>query len=167
MLESRKELFRALVEDHGAHPRHAVTLEPADARADGHNPMCGDRLTLTLRYATDGTTIDSCACHTRGCAICTASASVLAGLVTGRTREEAVAVFSAFRDACVSGEPLSETPGLALEQREALEAFAVIHESPLRVKCATLPWHVLNAALTGAGEKAHDLKVTPAREESA
>lgn len=164
MIETREDLFRALVEDHGAHPRHTEAPEPAHARADGHNPMCGDRVALTLRFAADGATIDACGCRTRGCAICTASASVLAGLVAGRTRAEALAAFTAFRDACVGGGALAETPGLDADQREALEAFTVIHASPLRVKCATLPWHTLAAALTGAGESQHDLKVAPAQE---
>lgn len=167
MLGSREELFRALVEDHGAHPRHAEALDHADARAEGHNPMCGDRVALTLRYAEDGDTIAACGCRTRGCAICTASASVLAGLVAGRTRDEAEAAFTAFRRACVSGATMEETPGLEPEQREALEAFTVIHDSPLRVKCVTLPWHTLHAALTGAVESTHDLKVAPSREASA
>lgn len=168
MLETPEELFRALVEDHGAHPRHAQALDPADARADGHNPMCGDRVALTLRYAeADPSTIADCACRTRGCAICTASASILAGLVRGKDKAAADALFIAFRDACVSGEPLADTPMLDAEEREALEALTIIHASPLRVKCVTLPWHTLHAALTGATEKQHDLKVGPAREASA
>lgn len=168
MLDDREALFRALIEDHGSHPRHASALDPADARADGHNPMCGDRVSLTLRFSPDAPdTIAACGCRARGCAICTASASLLAGLVEGRTRRQAAALFATFRDACVSGEPLGETPGLAAEERDILDALTVIHASPLRVKCVTLPWHTLNAALTGATEQAHDLKVGPAREASA
>lgn len=168
MLETPEELFRALVEDHGAHPRHSQPLDPADARADGHNPMCGDRVSLTLRYDAAGSdTIVECGCRTRGCAICTASASILAGLVRGKTRAAADALFSAFRDACVSGEPLGDTPMLDADERDALEALAVIHASPLRVKCVTLPWHTLHAALTGASEKQHDLRINPVREASA
>lgn len=165
MLETREELFRALVEDHGAHPRHAHPLDPSDARADGHNPMCGDRVALTVRYEDAASSvIADCACRTRGCAICTASASILAGIVRGKTADEAEALFAAFRDACVSGAPLADTPMLEPEEREALAALTLIHDSPLRVKCVTLPWHTLHAALTGTSEKQHDLKVAPARE---
>lgn len=168
MLEDREALFRALIEDHGTHPRHTQALEPADARADGHNPLCGDRVALTLRFAADAPdTIAACGCRARGCAICTASASLLAGLVEGRTRAQAVDLFHAFRDACVSGEPLAATPALAPEDREVLEALTIIHASPLRVKCVTLPWHTLNAALTGTVEAAHDLKTSAVRETSA
>jgi len=148
------------------HPRHTAALEPADASARGHNPMCGDRVSLTLRYAGDGETIDDCACRTKGCAICTASASVLTGMVRGQGRAQAAALFRIFRDACVSGDPMEETPMLSTDQRETLEALTLIHASPLRVKCITLPWHTLNAALTGAGESAHDLKVSAAPEAS-
>lgn len=168
MLDDREALFRALIEDHGTHPRHTVAPEPADARAEGHNPMCGDRVALALSFAPDAPdTIAACGCRARGCAICTASASLLAGLVQGRTRAEAASLFTAFRDACVSGGAMAATPCLAAEEREVLEALTLIHASPLRVKCVTLPWHTLNAALTGASEKAHDLKVGPAREASA
>lgn len=162
MLDDREALFRALIEDHGSHPRHGDPLEPADARADGHNPLCGDRVALAVRLSAD--TITACSCRARGCAICTASGSLLTDLVRGLRRAEAVALIEAFRAACVSGNPLAATPYLGEAQRETLDALAIIHSSPLRVKCVTLPWHALNAALTGASERTHDLRVAPAGE---
>lgn len=166
MLDDREALFRALIEDHGSHPRHSDPLEPADARADGHNPLCGDRVALALRLAADDSIAD-CSCRARGCAICTASASLLTDLVRGLRRADAVALVEAFRTACVSGEALAATPYLDDAGREVVAALTIIHASPLRVKCVTLPWHALKAALTGASERSHDLRVAPAGETAA
>ena len=133
------DLYRDVILDHNRKPRNFGTLEPADASAEGFNPMCGDRLTLRLRMA--GDKIDEIRFDGQGCAISTASASLMTEAVKGKTRAEAVKLFESVHslltdDAAVGGEELGK-----------LAALSGVREYPARVKCASLCWHTLASAL--------------------
>jgi nitrogen fixation NifU-like protein len=133
-----RDLYQELVLDHGRKPRNFRRIEHPSARAEGHNPLCGDRLSLYL--AMDGEKIRDAAFEGSGCAISTASASLMTEAVRGKTREEAEALFERFHD-LVMGE------GEADEFLGKLGVFEGVRDYPTRVKCATLAWHTLRAAL--------------------
>jgi nitrogen fixation NifU-like protein len=133
------ELYREVVMDHHRHPRGRDPLPRVDSRAHGFNPMCGDELFLNL--AIDGERVTGVQVEGRGCAISTASSSILAEMLTGRTVAEAEATASAFR-ALMHGETVPEDTDLGdLEALEGVRKFAV------RVKCAMLAWVTLQDAL--------------------
>ncbi|MBX5454720.1 MAG: SUF system NifU family Fe-S cluster assembly protein [Acidobacteriia bacterium] len=145
-----RDLYQEVILDHGRRPRHAGRLEDFDATAKGDNPMCGDRVQIWLKYGPDGRIVDA-VFEARGCAISVASADLMAEVVTKATPEEARSLFEKFRTMVRSG----TCPECAEEEREKLEQLAPlsgVHEFPSRVKCATLPWHALIAAMNGATE---------------
>ncbi|MBI1239644.1 MAG: SUF system NifU family Fe-S cluster assembly protein [Alphaproteobacteria bacterium] len=146
MSDALRELYQEIILDHARHPRNAGVLADPTAKADGHNPLCGDRVTLYLHRDTDGR-IDGISFEGKGCAISQASTSLMTELVKGKTKEEIDALMTGFLH-LVKGEPESE---LSEEDREQLEVMAGVKDFPMRVKCATLPWHTLKSALSGAG----------------
>jgi nitrogen fixation NifU-like protein len=133
-----KALYQEVIIDHNRHPRNCHRLADADRVADGFNPLCGDRLTVYLKLR-DGVIADA-AFEGEGCAISVASASLMTEHLKGKTEAEAQAVFDRFR-ALVMGEEEADT-GL-----DKLVVLAGVKEFPARVKCATLAWHTLTAAL--------------------
>lgn len=141
-----RDLYQEVILDHGKRPRNLRKIEDADGEAVGHNPLCGDRLTLYLRL--DGDVIRDVSFVGAGCAISQASASLLTETVKGMTREEAEGLFHRFHE-LVTGHP-GAVPTVGLGK---LAVFAGVAEFPVRVKCATLAWHTLRAALapTAAG----------------
>lgn len=149
MSESRgdlRELYQEVIFDHNRRPRNFHPLADADHVADGHNPLCGDELTVFLRVA-DGTIVEASFVG-HGCAISTASASLMTEAVKGRRAEEVEALFRDFHALLTELPPEGRDFG-------KLEALAGVREFPVRVKCATLPWHTLHNALTGARDTAH------------
>jgi len=134
-----KDLYRDVILDHNRHPRNFGRLEPADAEAHGHNPLCGDRLTLWVRL--DGERIADIRFEGKGCAISTASASLMSEAVKGKDRES---VRRLFGDVHALLTQQDAAPGADLGK---LAALSGVREFPARVKCATLSWHTLNAAL--------------------
>ena len=134
-----KDLYRDVILDHNKKPRNFGALEPADARADGHNPLCGDRLTVTLRL--DGERIGDIRFEGKGCAISTASASLMTEAVKGLD----LAAVSRLRDTVQHA--LTEHDFVAPAELGKLAALTGVREFPARVKCATLCWHTLDAAL--------------------
>jgi nitrogen fixation NifU-like protein len=143
-----RELYQALILDHNKKPRNFGVLEDANRSADGHNPLCGDRIHLTARVE-DGMLADL-RFEGSGCAISTASASLMTQAVKGRPLAEALRLFERFR-ALVTAERGAEAGGAELGK---LAVFAGVREFPVRVKCATLPWHTLKNALEASGETA-------------
>lgn len=137
-----KELYREVILDHNRSPRNFGRLEPADADADGHNPLCGDRLHLTL--ALDGERVRAVRFEGEGCAISVASASLMSEAVTGRTRAEIDRLYAEMH-AMLTGRG-DVAPPASLGK---LQALAGVREFPARVKCASLAWHTLQAALHG------------------
>jgi nitrogen fixation NifU-like protein len=138
-----RELYQSVVLDHHKKPRNFRRLDDADHSAEGNNPLCGDRVCVDLRL--DGDVIRDIGFVGSGCAISTAAASMMTEALKGKTRAEAEALFERFHGLLTrEGEAGEEGPALG-----KLEAFAGVREFPVRVKCATLPWHTFRAALRG------------------
>ena len=133
------DLYRELILDHYRHPRHKGELEEATAKAEGFNPLCGDEISVDVSVH-DGV-IKGVAFRGRGCSISQASASMMTESVTGRTKGEAIELLNSFKRMMM--EPEKELdPELG-----DLEAFQGVAKFPVRVKCATLAWHVLEEGL--------------------
>ena len=135
-----RELYQEVIFDHNRSPRNFHKMDDADRVADGHNPLCGDQLTLYVRLK-DGV-IDEVSFVGHGCAISTASASLMTEAVKGHTIAEVEALFRDFH-ALLTGEPPQG------RDFGKLEVLSGVREFPVRVKCATLAWHTLHNALTG------------------
>jgi len=150
MFDDLRDLYQEVILDHGRRPRHAHRLEAFDATAKGDNPMCGDRVQVWVKYAPEGG-IDKAGFEGRGCAISIASADLMAETVAGRSEADTRALFEAFRQMATTGTCPACGEGLD-EALERLQPLAGVHEYPSRVKCATLAWHALIAAMDGAKE---------------
>lgn len=137
-----RDLYQELILDHARHPRNFRVLEGANRVAEGHNPLCGDRVTVQARQH-EGR-IEDIGFQGSGCAICMASASTMTEAVKGRSSAEATRLFQGFR-ALVTGS------GGAQGLPAKLAAFATVSRYPMRAKCATLAWHTLDSALRGDG----------------
>jgi nitrogen fixation NifU-like protein len=135
-------LYQEVILDHYKRPRNFGALPDADRHAEGYNPLCGDRVHVHLRM--EGDQISGISFEGAGCAISTASASLMTEAVAGLRREEAIALERRFHG-LVTGEGPSAAGDLG-----KLEALAGVREFPVRIKCATLAWHALRAALDGA-----------------
>lgn len=139
------DLYQQLIVDHSRRPRNFRRLEPADLRQEGFNPLCGDQVTVYVKL--DGDRIREVTFEGSGCAISTASASLMTESVKGKSLEEVQRLFEAFHT-LVTGRP--PAPDVELGK---LAAFAGVAAYPTRVKCATLPWHALRAALAGGRQE--------------
>lgn len=140
-MSDMRELYQEVILDHHKHPRNFGPLEGANRHAEGFNPLCGDRVTV---YAlVQGDVIREIAFDGSGCAICVASASVMTDELRGRTLAEVEKLYGTFHDVVMSD---SDSP-VDAEALGKLAVFAGVREFPVRVKCATLPWHALRAAL--------------------
>jgi nitrogen fixation NifU-like protein len=134
-----KDLYRDVIVDHNRNPRNFGKLEPADAHADGYNPLCGDQLSLYV--ALEGERLREVKFEGKGCAISIASASLLTEAVTGKSRGEVQQLFNTVH-ALLTRQDAQPDPSLG-----KLTALSGVREFPARVKCASLCWHTLNAAL--------------------
>jgi nitrogen fixation protein NifU and related proteins len=144
-----RELYQDIILDHGRHPRNFRAIEAPTHSARGHNPLCGDRVTVYLRL--DGDKIADVSFEGRGCAISTAAASLMTEVLKGKTVADAHALFAQFH-AKVTGGSEAELPEPLAEEMERLEPLTGVKAYPARVKCATLSWHALEAALkNGSG----------------
>jgi nitrogen fixation NifU-like protein len=143
-----RELYQEVILDHNRRPRNFRTLDGANRRAEGFNPLCGDRLVLYLRI--DGDRITDASFQGSGCAISKASASMMTDAVKGKTLAEADRLFEQFH-AMVTA-PADVT--VELEPLGKLAAFSGVREFPVRVKCASLAWHTLRSAARATGEEA-------------
>jgi nitrogen fixation protein NifU and related proteins len=150
MFDDLRDLYQEVILDHGRHPRHARRPEAFDATAKGDNPMCGDRIQVFVTYGPDKSIADA-AFQGRGCAISVASADLMAETVKGRSQADVRALFAAFREMARTG-TCPHCEAALTEPLERLEPLAGVHEYPSRVKCATLAWHALIAALEGTQE---------------
>ena len=144
-----RDLYQEVILDHGRRPRHGVRLDNYDATAKGDNPMCGDRVQVWVKF--EAGAIGRVGFEARGCAISVASADLMAETVQGRAKADTRALFEAFRQMARTGACPDCDPSLA-EPMERLAPLSGVHDYPSRVKCATLPWHALIAALDGAKE---------------
>ena len=133
-------LYQDLILDHNRAPQNYRRMEDANRRVEGNNPLCGDRLTVWLRM--EGDVIADAAFQGAGCAISKASASLMTGAIKGKTRSEAVLLFERFRRLVTGALPPAEADSLG-----KLMAFSGLSAFPVRVKCASLSWHAMKAAL--------------------
>jgi nitrogen fixation NifU-like protein len=152
MFDDLRDLYQEVILDHGRKPRNFRRLENADRTARGDNPMCGDRMELFLTLRSDGA-IEDVAFQGRGCAISMASASLMTETVKGKSAAEAHILGERFRSLAMTGTCPDCEANLA-DEMERLQPLSGVHEFPSRVKCATLAWHTLNAALDGSGKEA-------------
>ena len=141
-----RELYQELILDHNKRPRNRRKLTDADRKAEGYNPLCGDHVTVFLRIEDD--VVREVTFEGSGCAISTASASLMTESLKGKTLGEAQALFEKFHK-LLTGEKLDRQQGPELGK---LEVFSGVHAYPARVKCATLAWHTVNAAMKDTGE---------------
>ena len=145
MLDELRELYQEVIFDHNRNPRNFREMKDADRQIDGFNPLCGDRLTVFIKL--DGDKISDASFQGEGCAISTASASLMTEMVQGLTEVEAHELFEKFHRVA-KGEQGDDS----IEAIGKLAVLAGVREYPARVKCATLPWHTLEAALHGDAE---------------
>ena len=138
------ELYQEVILDHNRRPHNFRVIEPASAKQEGYNPLCGDRLTLYLTLA--GDVIKDVAFQGSGCAISKASASLMTDALKGKSIGEARALFDEFH-AMITSNP--ETPAADLGK---LSVLAGVREFPTRVKCASLAWHTMKAAVAHEGD---------------
>ena len=141
-MSSLRELYQNVILEHNRSPRNYRVMDGADRRAEGNNPLCGDQLTVWLKL--DGDVISDIAFQGLGCAISRASASLMTAAVKGKSRATADELFERFHG-LVTGDRAAGDP----ETLGKLAVFSGISAYPARVKCASLPWHTLKAALEG------------------
>lgn len=139
-----RDLYQEVILDHNRRPRNFGSLPAANCQAEGYNPLCGDKVTVFLDV--DGGRIRDVAFQGSGCAISTASASLMTEALKGRTVDEVRELFRRFHDLVTTG------AGEGSPELGKLAVFGGVREFPMRVKCATLAWHTLLAALEGNGQ---------------
>lgn len=140
-----KDLYRDVIIDHNRNPRNFGKLDPADAHADGHNPLCGDQLTMYVNF--DGDIVSEVKFEGTGCAISVASASLLTEAVRGKSKEQVRALFIEVHRLLTEQDAPADPATLG-----KLAALSGVREFPARVKCASLCWHTLNAAIERLAE---------------
>jgi len=148
-MDELRDLYQATILDHNKKPRNFRVIEDADRTAEGHNPLCGDQLTLYLTMDADGRVADV-AFQGNGCAISTASASLMTEWIKGRSPSEIEGQFESFHDLVTS--PVDQPVDIA--DMGKLAVFSGVREYPMRVKCATLAWHTLREAMANTGSTA-------------
>lgn len=141
MLSELDDLYQQVIIDHSKRPRNFREIADADFKAEGYNPLCGDRVNVFVKL--NGSTLNDVSFTGSGCAICTSSASLMTETIKGKTRDQAQALFEGVHD-LVIGKSDAESVASTLGK---LAVFSGVRRFPMRVKCATLPWHTLNAAL--------------------
>jgi nitrogen fixation protein NifU and related proteins len=136
------DLYQEVVLDHGKRPRNFGPLEGETHRAEGLNPLCGDHITVHVKV--DGDRVGEVRFEGSGCAISKASASVMTGVVKGKSRQEIDGIFERFHALVTEGPREGDEEALG-----KLAVFGGVHDYPTRVKCASLAWHALRQALAG------------------
>ncbi len=138
-MSEMRELYQEVILDHNRKPRNCYIMDCATRTADGHNPLCGDTVKVYLRI--ESGVIEEISFQGEGCAICTASTSIMTESVKGKTVADAKELFGEFHEMLTG---VAEEQGVELGK---LKVFEGVREYPVRVKCATLAWHTLNAAM--------------------
>src|SRR5438067_2248444 len=151
-----RELYQDIILDHGRHPRNFRALEHPTHLARGHNPLCGDRVTVFL--AVEGDRIADVSFEGRGCAISTASSSLMTEVLKGKTVAEAKLLFDSFH-AKVTGGATPELPQALEDDAERLDPLTGVKAYPVRVKCATLSWRAVEAALWSQDRMTEEAKL--------
>ena len=145
-MSGERALYQQVILDHNKSPRNFGVMEDPDCEAEGYNALCGDQFRVYLRMK-DGT-IEEVQFEGAGCAISKSSASIMTTLLKGKTREEAELLFDNFKNMITS------LPGTSFDTKELVKlvVFSGVREFPIRIKCATLAWHTLLAALKGEAD---------------
>ena len=137
------DLYQETILDHSKRPRNHHSMDDANRKADGYNPLCGDKLRLYLKV--EGDVVQDASFEGSGCAISTASASLMTDSLKGKTRAEALKLMEKFHELLTTDTPVQQDLG-------KLVVFCGVRDYPARVKCATLAWHTLKSALNNAGD---------------
>jgi len=137
------DLYQEIILDHSKRPRNCHPMEDASSKAEGYNPLCGDKLKLYIKM--DGDVVRDVSFVGSGCAISTASASLMTETLKGKTREQALQLLDRFHDLLTTDSEVTQELG-------KLVVFCGVRDYPARVKCATLAWHTLKSALVNNGE---------------
>jgi len=138
-------LYQELILDHGRRPRNFKPLGAPSGTAEGYNPLCGDKVKIYVKM--DDEIVEDVSFEGSGCAISTASASIMTETLKGKTRAQAEELFHTFHDLVTGQQAQLDAPELG-----KLAVFSGVSEFPIRVKCATLAWHTLRAAMNGDGK---------------
>ena len=137
------DLYQEIILDHSKRPRNCHAMQDANRKAEGYNPLCGDKLKLYVKIEND--VVTDASFEGSGCAISTASASLMTESLKGKSRDEAMKLLDRFHDLLTTDTPVSKDLG-------KLVVFCGVRDYPARVKCATLAWHILKSALNGVAE---------------
>ena len=137
------DLYQEIILDHSKRPRNCHAMLDANRKAEGYNPLCGDKLKLYVKIEND--VVTDASFEGSGCAISTASASLMTESLKGKSRDEAMKLLDRFHDLLTTDTPVSKDLG-------KLVVFCGVRDYPARVKCATLAWHTLKSALNGVAE---------------
>ena len=147
MEDDLRELYQEVILDHGKNPRNFARPQNTNYEANGNNPLCGDKLTIFVKLGVDNI-IEDVGFDGRGCAISIASASMMTDIVKGRSIEQVDILFGIFHGMC-TGEDISEVPSEFEDDIDKLMVMSGVKQFPMRVKCATLGWHAMQAAGRG------------------
>jgi nitrogen fixation NifU-like protein len=147
MEDDIRELYQEVILDHGKNPRNFRHPIDATSEAEGNNPLCGDKLTVFVKVGVDEY-IEDAAFEGRGCAISIASASMMTNIVKGKKIAEVYELFEIFHKMC-KGEDIGDMPQQFEDDIDKLMVLSGVKQFPMRVKCATLAWHAINAAVHG------------------
>ncbi len=152
MFDDLRDLYQEVILDHGKKPRNFHPLENPTCLAHGNNPLCGDKLVVYLTLSADGM-IEEAAFQGEGCAISVASASMMTEILKGKTKDEANRLFEAFHDMCTKDDfDISQLADCDEDAVERLVMLSGVKDFPVRVICATLAWHTMQAAVSGNDE---------------
>jgi nitrogen fixation NifU-like protein len=153
-----KQLYQEVILDHNRKPRNWGALADATHRAEGVNPLCGDRIQLGVKLADDA--VEAIAFEGEACAICKASASMMTSAVKGKARAEAEQLIQEFRDMATGKLDTSKDA----HRLGRLTVFSGVRDLPTRVKCAILPWHTLHAAFHSIASTSTESEADPMHE---
>jgi len=153
--EDLRSLYQEVILDHAKHPRNARLVEHHTCKAQGNNPMCGDKVTVTANVS-DAGVLEEVGFDGKGCAISIASASMMTEALKGQNVIDAKKLFDAVHDLCTgkreAGAVKAALPAEAAASVDKLASLSGVRQFPVRVKCATLPWHALMSCLDGKGQ---------------
>jgi nitrogen fixation NifU-like protein len=150
-MDELRELYQEVILDHGKRPRNLRALPEATCKAHGRNPLCGDQLTVYLKLGHNGL-VEDASFEGKGCAISVASASLMTEIIRGKTEGEARQLFATFHDMATGRSEAPAVPPELEDEIDRLQVLAGVRQYPVRVKCATLAWHTMTAALDGGQE---------------
>jgi nitrogen fixation NifU-like protein len=160
MFDDLRELYQEIILDHGKNPRNHRHPEDANRHAAGDNPLCGDKIQVFLKLDEDNI-IRDCAFEGRGCAISQASASMMTEILLGKPVAEANALFENFHQMCTDEDYAGPSADITDEDAlERLQVLSGVRQFPMRVKCATLAWHTMQAAMHGEEKNGEEIVST-------